>query len=197
MTSDAPTVTYAGKSKISFGRFIYGGNKIVVQQAGEGAPLTIGSFCAVGENVMFMLGGNHRLDWATTFPFGDIKDGELGGMDIPGHSNSKGGITIGNDVWIGARVTIMSGVTVGDGAVLAATATVTKDVAPYEIVGGNPARHIRFRFEPEIIELLLKLKWWDLPVEQIRTLAQDLSMVPDKTRLLELVKVYRGTKGAV
>src|SRR5205823_3283824 len=114
---------------------------------------------------------------------------------IVGHPATKGDVIVGNDVWIGYGVTISSGVTIGDGAVIGTNATVVKDVEPYEIVGGNPARHIKFRFDAEIRALLLDLKWWDLPVEDIRRLAPQLCAVPTAEQLRALIAAFRSGEG--
>ena len=180
-----------GESSITVGRFTYGDKNILVKQWNEGSPLEIGAFCSIAENVQIFLGGNHRADWITTFPFGHIFQQDLGGGDIYGHPATNGGVFIGNDVWIGQAVTIMSGITVGDGAVIAANSTVVKNVTPYSIVGGNPARHLKFRFSEEIISLLLELKWWELSVEDIKKLASELSKPPEALKLKELIKIYR------
>lgn len=133
----------------------------------NGDRLFIGKFCSIAHGAEFILnGGNHQTDAASSYPF-DIFGGEwagaMGGRRYP----HKGDIVIGNDVWIGYRAVIMPGVRVGDGAILAACSVVTKDVAPYTIVGGNPAREIRKRFDEATIEKLLALKWWDWPIETI------------------------------
>lgn len=176
-----------GDSPVQIGRFTYGHERMVVREFGEGAALTIGNFCSLATNVQFFLGGNHRTDWITTFPFGHIFEDELGGEEIVGHPATRGDITVGNDVWIGSGATILSGIVIGDGAVIAANATVIKDVAPYEIVGGNPAKPIRSRFEPEIVALLLRLRWWDLATEHVREIAQELSGAPEKAKLEKLI----------
>ena len=85
----------------------------------------------------------------------------------------------------------MSGISIGDGAVIAANSTVVKSVAPYSIVGGNPARHLKFRFNDEIISLLLELKWWDLSIEEIKKLTSELSMPPNAPKLGDLIRIYR------
>jgi len=108
-----------------------------------------------------------------------------------GIPQQMGGVSIGNDVWIGQGVTIMSGISIGDGAVIAANSTVVKNVAPYSIVGGNPARYLKFRFSDEIISLLLELKWWELSIEEIKKLAPELSEPPDASKLRELIRMYR------
>jgi acetyltransferase-like isoleucine patch superfamily enzyme len=97
-------------------------------------------------------------------------------------------VRIGNDVWIGYGATIMSGVTIGDGAVIAANSHVVKHVKPYEIVGGNPAKHIKFRFDIETIGLLLAIKWWNLPESEVNKLIPILTEIPDKAVLKGLCK---------
>jgi len=179
---------HIGNSRFTTGRFTYGTENISLRQWGEGANLSIGSFCSLASNIIIFLGGNHRPDWITTFPFGHIFATELGGEHIQGHPRTKGNVVIGNDVWIGHGVTIMSGITVGDGAVLAANATVTRNVGPYEIVGGNPARHIRWRFDDEIRSLLLELQWWEWPVETIKIFNEKLSAAPDARVLREWIR---------
>lgn len=155
------TVKLDGVS-VAVGKCSYGvGNIMLAHHAGAPA-LTIGRFCSIAGNVRIFTGAYHRTDWLTTYPFGS-QHPELFGHQLPdGFPHSNGGVAIGNDVWIGNSATIMSGVTVSDGAVIAANAHVICDVAPYEIVGGNPARHLKFRFAPEIVAELLRLRWWDL-----------------------------------
>ena len=179
-----------GKSHISVERFTYGFENITVRQWNEGAALSIGSFCSIASNVTIFLGGNHRVDWITTFPFGHIFQDELGGEDIKGHPSTKGGVVIGSDVWIGSGVTIMSGVKIGDGAVLSANANVIKDVMPYEVVGGNPAKSIKIRFDQEVVDLLLALRWWSLPLPIIREIEPLLCSQPSKELLYFLVEKY-------
>ncbi|MEY4984661.1 MAG: hypothetical protein RIR62_2927 [Pseudomonadota bacterium] len=168
-----------GASRIEVGRFTYGHHRMAVREWGEGASLTIGAFCSIADGLTVMLGGNHRTDWVTTFPFGHIFEGELGGGGIVGHPVTNGDVRIGNDVWIGANATIMSGIRIGNGAVIAANSTVVKDVGPYEVWGGNPARRIRQRFPDEVIAALEELKWWDWDVAVVRALAPQLSQAPD------------------
>jgi acetyltransferase-like isoleucine patch superfamily enzyme len=180
-----------GNSDVAIGRFTYGVENLSVHQWGEGATLEIGSFCSIAHCVTIFLGGNHRVDWCTTFPFGHIFVDQLGGQQITGHPATKGNVTIGNDVWIAHSATVMSGVTIGNGAVIAAHALVTKDVADYEMVGGNPAKSIKFRFEPSIRDLLLELRWWDLPVEEIREMTQLLSVEPSVGLLTMMIQQFR------
>ena len=127
--------------------------------------LKIGSFTSLAANVTFLLGGNHRPDFVTTYPFNRVWDGFEA---IQGHPASKGDIVVGSDVWIGRDAMIMSGVTIGDGAVIAARSVVTKDVEPYSIVAGQPARHRRYRFDARTIERLKEIEWWNWPEERIR-----------------------------
>ncbi|RUR09701.1 CatB-related O-acetyltransferase [Legionella septentrionalis] len=131
-----------------------------------GDKLIIGKFCQIAANVKFMMnGGNHYLDGFSSFPFIIFQSYW---PEIPFIPNRKKDTIIGNDVWIGYDATIMPGVNIGDGAIIGTRAVVTKDVAPYEIVGGNPAQVIRKRFDDETIDFLLQLQWWDWPIEKIR-----------------------------
>jgi acetyltransferase-like isoleucine patch superfamily enzyme len=123
--------------------------------------LFIGNYCSIGEGLTVYMGGDHNLNFITTFPFGK-RCKHLNSVNGENTTIFKGDVTIGNDVWIGMNTTIMSGVTIGDGSVIAANSHVIKNVEPYTIVGGNPAKFIRYRFDKEIIEKLLKLEWWYL-----------------------------------
>jgi acetyltransferase-like isoleucine patch superfamily enzyme len=142
------------------GKYSYGMDGIILHHWGEKTYLRIGSFCSIADKVEIFLGGNHKTDWFTTYPFGHINQTTFSFSNSE-HPGTNGDVIIGNDVWIGYGASIMSGVKIGHGAVIAAKAHVTKDVEPYTIVGGNPAREIRKRFSPEIISILLQLKWWD------------------------------------
>jgi acetyltransferase-like isoleucine patch superfamily enzyme len=181
-----------GRSLIKVGAFTYGDAGLTIHQWREGAGLTIGRFCSIAEGVSVFLGGNHRVDWITTYPFGHIHVREFGGADIVGHPATKGDVVIGHDVWIGHGATIMSGISIGNGAVIAAQAVVVKDVAPYTIVGGNPARDIGHRFAPDIVALLQDMAWWDLDAATIRTITAELSTAPDAEMLRALIMRLRG-----
>lgn len=150
---------------IQIGNFTYGNPKILSWN--EGSYLKIGKYCSIADNVTIFMGGEHRVDWVTTYPFSAINQKF---SNLKGHPKTKGDIVIGNDVWIGANATIMSGVIIGDGAVIAAGSLVVKDVQPYAIVGGNPAYPIRFRFSEDIIEKLIKISWWDFEQEKVESL---------------------------
>ncbi|MFC4096443.1 CatB-related O-acetyltransferase [Euzebyella saccharophila] len=132
-----------------------------------GDQLIIGKFCMIASGVTFIMNGaNHLTDSLSTYPFAIFGKGWEQAMDGKEYPK-KGNITIGNDVWIGYNATVMAGVTIGDGAIIATNATVTKDVAPYSIVGGNPAKEIKKRFSEEVIAQLLELQWWDWDIEKI------------------------------
>jgi chloramphenicol O-acetyltransferase type B len=138
------------------GRATYGVPKLA--GGAMAAGLQIGAFCSIGPDVTILLGGEHRSDWVTTFPFTRFWPAASGIPDAP---HPKGDVVIGNDVWIGRSATIMSGVQVGDGAIVGACSLVTKDVEPYAIVGGNPARLIKMRFDADTVERLCAIRWWD------------------------------------
>lgn len=132
--------------------------------------LVIGKFCSIACGTKFLFNcANHTLKSLSTYTFPIFyEDWGLDKADVTSAWDNKGDIIIGNDVWIGYEAVIMAGVHIGDGAIIAARAVVTKDVSPYTIVGGTPAKEIRKRFEPDVIEQLLALRWWDWPVEKIR-----------------------------
>lgn len=131
--------------------------------------LVIGKFCSIACGAKFLFNSaNHALDSLSTYPFPIFfEEWGLPVEDIPKAWDNKGDIVIGNDVWIGYEAVILAGVTIGDGAIIGTRAVVTKDVPPYTIVGGVPAKTIRKRFPIETVEALEKLKWWDWPEEKI------------------------------
>ncbi len=134
-----------------------------------GDRLVIGKFCQIAAGTKFIMGpANHRISSVSTYPFHVF--GGAWSQSTPPHMSQlpfKGDIVIGNDVWIGRESVIMPGVQIGDGAIVGAYSVVTKDVAPYHVVGGDPARFIKKRFHDELIELLLELKWWDFGEEKL------------------------------
>ena len=149
------------------GKYTYMVEPIDILEVGENADIIIGSFCSIAKGLKVLLGGNHRTDWITTFPFGHIHQEIFNQFDGNGHPTTKGSIVIGNDVWIGRNCTIMSGVKIGDGAVIGANSVVAKDIPPYAIAVGNPAKVVKFRFNPDIIDKLLEIKWWEWEDEKI------------------------------
>lgn len=148
------------------GEFTYG--RPIVNFRNSESTLEIGKFCSIASNVVIFLGGNHRVDWISTFPFNKIEPFKNDAQMIIGHPATKGSVKIGNDVWIGEGVTILSGVTIGDGAVVGTKAVIAKDIGPYEVWVGNPARLIKKRFSEDEIEKLLEIKWWDLNQKELR-----------------------------
>jgi virginiamycin A acetyltransferase len=134
-----------------------------------GDKLVIGRFCAIATGARFVMNGaNHAMTGFSTYPFNIFGGGWEDGFDFATiAAGNKGDTTVGNDVWIGADALILPGVTIGDGAIIAASSVVSRDVAPYAIVAGNPASERRRRFEPEIVTRLLALRWWDWPIDRI------------------------------
>lgn len=130
-----------------------------------GDKLIIGKFCQIAAGVKFIMNGaNHAQNGFSTYPF-KVMGGAWSDSPLPPHI--KGDTVVGNDVWIGHGATIMPGVTIGDGAIIAAQSIVTKDVEPYTIVGGNPATEIRKRFDVQTIDRLLNIAWWNWGLDKI------------------------------
>ena len=161
--------TLARRYGFAIGEHSYGRPKVRFPESGT--ALRIGRFCSFADRVEILLGGNHRTDWATTFPFSAFPEVWTGAGALgSGYHASRGDVAIGSDVWIGSGAMVLSGVTIGHGAVIAARAVVARDVPAYGIVGGNPARLIRRRFDEETVAALLDTAWWDLPDTDIATL---------------------------
>lgn len=174
------------KSNISVGRYTYGSPKCLTWSGEE--RIRIGSFCSIADEVSIFGGGEHRTDWITTFPLRIM-------FGLPGAWNdgipcAKGETIVGNDVWIGYGAMILSGVTVGDGVVIGAGSVVTKDVPPYTIVGGNPAKFVKSRFDDETKKELLKIKWWEWPIEKILNNVT-LLCSNDREAINEFVRLHR------
>lgn len=164
------------------GRGSYGDLEVVA--FGEAATIEIGNYCSFAHGAKIMLGGEHRTDWATTYPFSAI---DRRYSRFEGHPKSKGDVSIGNDVWVAREALILSGVTIGDGAVVGARAVVSRDVPPYTIVAGNPAVEIRLRFPPEIVERLRAIAWWNWPQARIDA-AMAFLLSPDIQAFLDAVE---------
>ena len=137
--------------------------------------LIIGKYCSIACGARFLFNSaNHTMRSLSTYPFPIFYDEWEHGLWADKAWDNKGDIVIGNDVWIGYEAVIMAGVTIGDGAIIGTRAVVTKDVPPYTIVGGVPAKPIRKRFSEDVIERLLSLKWWNLPPETVCTIIKDI-----------------------
>lgn len=150
--------------KWDIGDHTYGRPKILESQY---ANLKIGKFCSIADDVVIIL-ANHKTDVVTTYPFATLKNSwpSLKTSDINDHY-TNGDVYIGNDVWIGHSVKILSGVTIGNGVVIAANSLVNKDVPDYSIIGGTPAKIIKYRFNDKVIEESLEIKWWEWSDEKI------------------------------
>lgn len=143
-------------------------NNVLYHYPINGDKLKIGKFCSVACGVKFLFNAaNHAMGSLSSYPFPIFYDEWDHGIWADKAWDNKGDIIIGNDVWIGYEAVILAGVKIGDGAIIGARAVVTKDVPCYTIVGGVPARPIRKRFFDDVISSLLKMKWWDWPIEKI------------------------------
>lgn len=152
---------------IQVGKYTYGAENITVRYPDANSNIIIGSYCSIAQRITIFQKAEHRFDWMTTFPFGHVSKDvfrKCNGIGIP---LSKGDIVIGNDVWIGEGVTIMSGSKIGDGAVISANSHVMGRVKPYSVVGGNPAQFYCFRFNEDVVKKLLEIKWWNWSEEKI------------------------------
>jgi acetyltransferase-like isoleucine patch superfamily enzyme len=154
--------------QFAIGAYTYGRPKVRFPESG--ARLVIGRYGSIADGVEILLGGNHRLDWVTSYPFPALPRLWPKAAGVTGFDTTRGDVVIGHDVWLGSQCMVMSGVTIGHGAVVAARAVVTRDVPPYAIVAGNPARIVRLRFDEPTVTALLATTWWDLPKDRIETL---------------------------
>jgi len=156
----------ADLSQYDIGRFSWG--HLTVSSRGPGTSLKVGQFCSFAQGTHIILGGEHRADFVSTYRFPAYPPfKESHGHLSEDTSISKGAVVVGNDVWLGHQCLVLSGVTIGDGAIVGAGSVVRHDIPPYAVVAGNPARVAGFRFPPEQIEALLELRWWDWPLERI------------------------------
>ena len=147
-------------------------NNVLFNWPEFGDRLIIGKFCCIASGARFIMGSaNHRMCSVTTYPFNVF--GGAWAESTPPHLSQlpfKGDTVVGSDVWLGRECTVMPGVKIGDGAIVAAYSVVTRNVEPYTVVGGNPARLLKHRFDAELTGLLLQFRWWDLPVQQVTEL---------------------------
>jgi len=146
------------------GDWTYGRPNIPLGHISKSDTVRIGRFCSIATGVAILVGGEHYTDWVSTYPFMLLFERA---KSLPWHVPTKGDVVVGHDVWIGMNALLLSGVTIGNGAIIAAGSVVTRDVAPYSIVAGVPARLVRFRFDPATIEALEKIAWWDWPLPKI------------------------------
>jgi acetyltransferase-like isoleucine patch superfamily enzyme len=169
--------------QLSIGAGTYGSPLIYAWD--EKTKIRFGKYCSIAADVKIIAGGEHRVDWITTYPFTEFSSAWTGAIGIEGHPATKGDVIVGNDVWIGNGVTILSGVGIGDGAVIAAGSVVTRSIPPYSIAGGVPAKVIRSRFSPEIIDALLNVKWWDWPIHKIQANLNSLLDTPELDQVIK------------
>jgi acetyltransferase-like isoleucine patch superfamily enzyme len=180
------------KPKIVVGRYTYGFENIQITWSGD-AEVVIGSFTSIASNLRIQLGGHHNSNWISTYPFGHVRKNntDLFGPPIPNHPVPARSVNIGNDVWIGNDVTIMGGVKIADGAVIAMNSHVVSDVGSYQIYGGNPARKIKDRFDPDITKELCSLKWWEFEEEEIMKVKSLLTNVPTMQSISVLKSILK------
>ena len=165
LENDVVLENLRSKGLLEVGKHTYG--KVIVDAyEGSEEELKIGKYCSISRDVRFINGGIHPAEWVSLYPF-RIK-WQLEGAYSDGMPASKGPIHVKNDVWLGTGSTILSGVTIGNGAIIMAGSIVTKDVPPYTIVGGVPAKIVKRRFNDEEIKALEKIKWWDWPEDKIK-----------------------------
>jgi len=163
---------------VTVGEHTYGEPK--VYSWNDETKLIIGKYCSIAEGVVFLLGGEHRMDWISTYPFSAFSQEWPSAASIVGHPATKGDIKIGNDVWIGHGALILSGVKIGDGAVIGAGSVVTKDVENYAVVAGNPARFVKYRFDLETRKYLCNLTWWNWTHEKVSQNVELLMKEPER-----------------
>lgn len=175
-------------AQIAVGAFTYGRPKVRFPESG--ARLTIGRYGSIADGVEILLGGNHRTDWATTYPFPALQGLWPAASSMSGHDATRGDVAIGHDVWLGSQAMILSGLTIGHGAVVAARSVVTRDVPPYAIVAGNPARVVRLRLPEAQVAALLATCWWELPPQDVSKLLPLLMSdgIEDLTAALSLAR---------
>lgn len=160
----------------------------IVHDWDEGATLSIGAYTSIADDVHIFLGGHHRTDWISCYPFPAFIDEA---KHVADYGGTRGDVVIGNDVWLASGCTVLSGVTVGNGAVVAARAVVARDVAPYSIVAGNPAKVVGWRFDEKTRAALAAAAWWSWPEDEVRRISPLLC----SGRLDEFFAYVRGRDG--
>jgi chloramphenicol O-acetyltransferase type B len=176
---------------VEVGPWTFGLRDVELWNNGETPRLRVGAYCSIADGVRFLIDQDHHTEFITTFPLSGFPPSNPM-MPDPTHQlhpRTTGPIVIGDDVWIGERALILGGVEIGDGAVIAAGAVVTSDVEPYAIYGGVPGRLIRYRFEPDVIERLAAIRWWEWDNELVRKAAPLLLSSPDEMKLAELEQI--------
>ena len=146
----------------------------IVHDNHEGSTLKIGAYCSIASNVQIFLGGQHRTDWVSNYPFPFFFEMNEIYREKYVRGGSRGDVIIGSDVWLCANCIILSGVTIGHGAVIANGAVVSRDVLPYAVMTGNPAKQIKWRFDEATRNALLESAWWDWPEHEVGEILNEL-----------------------
>lgn len=173
--------------RFEIGEYTYGIPRVLAVFPNQQQKLKIGKFCSIADGVRIWLAGKHRMDLVSTYPFWSFPEEWPKAINIKIteriDSPILGDVIIGNDVWIGAEAMILPETRIGDGAVVGARSVFTRDVEPYSIVAGNPARLIRKRFDEQTIQRLLATKWWDWPTDKIRQNVEVIGASPHSDKL--------------
>lgn len=187
-----PTIdqfVFLSNKNVYIGKYTYGFESTKIYTWGEDIDIRIGRFTSIGAGLKLFCGGNHSTSFVSSYPFGSIYNNRLKINTNKQIVFSNGNICIGNDVWLGRDVTIMSGITIGDGSVIAANSHIVKDIEPYSIYGGNPAKLIRYRFSEEIIDMLLKLQWWNYEDSIIEKIYPILLEKPNENTFNDIIEI--------
>ena len=192
VANDHALYTLRRNGVMSIGEFTYGNPKVYFWD--ENTKVQIGKYCSIAADVTILLGGEHRIDWISTFPFMDFQDEWPQAASVKGHPSTKGDIKIGNDVWIGNGVTILSGVKIGNGAVVGAGTLVSKNIEDYSVVSGNPMRVIRNRFSENVTSKLQSIAWWDWPTQTVHENLEIILSEPTTESLEKMLNISRMRK---
>lgn len=166
---------YSSDKRVRIGQYTYGLRFSTILLYSKDDRIDIGSYCSIGPGVKIIAGGEHNYKLISSFPLKSY----LVTKDPETDTLSNGAVVIGNDVWVGANTIILSGVTIGDGVVIAAGSVITKDIPPYAIVAGVPAKVIDYRFEANMIDSLMEIKWWSWDPDTIRARLDDIYGEPE------------------